>query len=69
MKEEKQMINFDELFLAHANFITERESLIKKIANGETDIELCNDLSNEDLEYIEDRLFTDYGIEVKLSLK
>ena len=63
------MINFDELFLAHANFITERESLIKKIANGETDIELCNDLSNEDLEYIEDRLFTDYGIEVKLSLK
>lgn len=59
---------WDVAFSAHAYHSQEVEDTIEMIASGATALELYDNFSDSDLEYIEQQLYERYGIHADLTL-
>jgi hypothetical protein len=57
-----------DIFLAYGKHQQECEDIIRRIAAGDTNIELDDYFSQNDIEYIENRLRNDYGIYATLTI-
>jgi len=58
------MFGMGDAFDAYAVHQTELERIVREIAAGATTVDYVDDLSANDLNYIKNRLYADYGYSV-----